>query len=98
MLIIFFDICGLVHHEFIPTGKTVNKKHYLEFLKRLCEKIRQKRPEMWKNNSWILHDDNAQSHRAEMVTEFKAKTATNTIDQPPYSPDLAPCNFFCFPN
>ena len=48
---IFFNIRGLVHHEFIPTGQTVNKKYYLDVLKRLREKIHQKRPEMWKNNS-----------------------------------------------
>jgi len=28
-----------------------------------------------------------------MVIEFKAKTATNTIDQTPYSPDLAHATF-----
>jgi len=61
------------------------------------EAIRQKWQEMWKNNSWILHDDNVPSHKAAMVTEFKVTIATNTIDQPPYSPDLTPCDFSCFP-
>lgn len=89
MLIVFFDIHSLVHHEFVPTKQTVNKKYYLAVLKRLHEKIRQKRPKLWKNNSWILHDDNTLSHRAIIVTEFKAKNGTNTIDQPPYSSDLA---------
>jgi len=28
MLVAFFDIDGLVHHEFIPTGQTVNKEFY----------------------------------------------------------------------
>nr|APL98288.1 putative DD34D transposase [Bactrocera tryoni] len=97
MLIVFFDIRGLVHHEFVPEGQTVNKEFYLAVLRRLRENIRRKRPELWKNNSWILHDDNAPSHRATIVTEFKAKNAMNTIDQPPYSPDLAPCDFFLFP-
>lgn len=97
MLIVFFDIRGLVHHEFVPEGLTVNKEYYLAVLKRLREKIRQKRPELWINNSWIFHDDNAPSHRAAIVTEFKAKNATNTIDQPPYSPDLAPSDYFLFP-
>ena len=27
MLIVFFDIRGLVHHEFVPEGQTVNKGH-----------------------------------------------------------------------
>ena len=32
-----------------------------------------------------------------VVTEFKAKNATNTIDQPPYPPELALFDFFLFP-
>ena len=48
-------------------------------------------------DNWILHDDNAPSHRAAMMTEFKAKTATNTIYQLPHSPDLAPYDIFLFP-
>ena len=45
----------------------------------------------------FLHDDNAPSHRAAVVTIFKAKNATNTIDQPPYLPNLVSCDFFLFP-
>ncbi|XP_018403545.1 PREDICTED: uncharacterized protein LOC108780364 [Cyphomyrmex costatus] len=32
MLIVFFDIRGLVHHEFVPHGKTVDAKFYVEVL------------------------------------------------------------------
>ena len=31
------------------------------------------------------------------MTEFLAKHETKVIAQPPYSPDLAPCDFFLFP-
>ena len=33
MLIVFFDICGLVHHELVPKERTVNKEYYLPVLK-----------------------------------------------------------------
>ena len=88
---------GSVHHEFLPEGQTVNEEYYLAVLKHLREKILQKHLDLRKNNLWILYDDNAPSHRATVVTEFKAKNATNTIDQPLYSPDLALLNFFLFP-
>ncbi|KAG5324364.1 SETMR methyltransferase, partial [Acromyrmex heyeri] len=39
----------------------------------------------------ILHDDNAPSHNALIIREFLVKNNTNTIQQPPNSPDLAPC-------
>ncbi|KAG7171883.1 GVQW3-like 1 [Homarus americanus] len=47
MLIVFFDWKGVVHHEFVPRGHTVNKKFYLEVLKCLTEAVRRKRPEAW---------------------------------------------------
>ncbi|EFN61003.1 hypothetical protein EAG_12198, partial [Camponotus floridanus] len=28
--------------------------------------------------------------------DFLAKNSTNVLDHPPYSPDLAPCDFFLF--
>ena len=36
----FFDIRGIVHYEFVPTGQTVNQVYYLEVLERLREKVR----------------------------------------------------------
>ena len=43
MLITFFDHQGMVHHEFVPQGQTVNQHFYKEVLTRLVNKIRQKR-------------------------------------------------------
>lgn len=97
VLTVFFDYRGIVHHEFLPHGETVNKHYYLKVMKRLREAIRKKRPDLWNDNSWILHHDNAPSHTALTVCEFLAKNSTNVIAQPPYSPDLAPCDFFLFP-
>ncbi|XP_043260410.1 uncharacterized protein LOC122401986 [Colletes gigas] len=59
MLTVFFDYRGVVHLEFLPDGQTVNKEYYLSVMRRLRENIRWKRPDLWKNNSWILHHDNA---------------------------------------
>jgi histone-lysine N-methyltransferase SETMAR len=40
MLIIFFDIRGVVHHEYVPAAQTVHAKFYVEVLKRLRERVR----------------------------------------------------------
>ena len=58
MLITFFDQKGLVHHEFVPQGQTVNQHFYQEVLKRLNDRVRRCRPALWKNKSWMLHHDN----------------------------------------
>ena len=37
------------------------------------------------------------SHNALEIREFLAKNNIAVLEQPPYSPDLAPCDFFLFP-
>jgi len=85
MLLAFFDSEGIVHHEYAPDGQTINKEFYVEVLRRLREPFRRKRPEKWRDGDWILHHDNAPAHTSHLV------------QQPPYSSDLAPCDFFLFP-
>ena len=46
MLIVFFDISGVVHHEYIPKGQTVNQHVYKEVLIHLQDAIRRKRLEL----------------------------------------------------
>jgi len=96
-LIVFFDIRGTGHHEFAPEGQTVNAGFYCNVLCYLREDIQWKRPEPWHAGIWLLHDDNAPSHQALETREFLAHNSIITLSHPPYSPDLAPCNFFLFP-
>ena len=60
MLIAFFNIDGLVHHELVPTGQTVNKEFFKTVLHRFRDAVRRLLPENWR--SWILHHDNAPAH------------------------------------
>jgi hypothetical protein len=59
--------------------------------------VTRKRPEMWKNGSWILQHDNAPVHNTLSVKTFLAKHKIPVLEHPPYSLDLAPCDFFLFP-
>ncbi|UYV63011.1 hypothetical protein LAZ67_2002842 [Cordylochernes scorpioides] len=84
------DEAGVVHHEFLPQGRTVNKEYYLQVMRNLREAIRQKRPDLWKNKN-----DNAPAHTSLLVRNLLAKNNTLMMPQPPYPPDLPPCDFFC---
>ncbi|UYV84128.1 hypothetical protein LAZ67_X001276 [Cordylochernes scorpioides] len=95
--VITSDEAGVVHHEFLPQGRTVNKEYYLQVMRNLREAIRQKRPDLWKNKNWLLHHDNAPAHTSLLVRDFLAKNNTLMMPQSPYFPDLAPCDFFLFP-
>jgi len=82
-----------VHKGFVPTGQTVNSGFYCEVLRRLHEKVRRHCPQLWREQTWLLHRDNAPSHTAVLTHQFLAKNKTAVIPHPPYSPDLAPCDF-----
>ena len=97
MLIAFFNIDGLVHHEHIPRGQTVNKEFYRTVLQRLHNAVHRHRSEKLRSGNWILQHDNAPAHRAVTTNEFLAKHNILALPHPPYSPDLAPCDFFLFP-
>jgi transposase len=45
----------------------------------------------------MLHHDNAPAHATLLIREFLTKHETPVDRQPPYSPDLAPADFFLFP-
>jgi len=44
---------------------------------------------------WILYHDSAHAHDKLIVSWLR--TPLQKIDYPPYSPDLAPCDFWLFP-
>jgi hypothetical protein len=46
MIITFFDVKGIVHKEFVPTGQTVNPGFYYDVLRRLRENMRRRRPKL----------------------------------------------------
>ena len=72
MLIVFFGIRGIVHHEFVPEGQSVNAELYCNVLRGPSEDIRRKRRELWCAGNWLLHDNNAPTHRALVTLDFLA--------------------------
>lgn len=95
MIITLFDSRGIVHKEFVPHGQTVNQHFYCEVLERLRKRVLRVRPEI--ANTWILHHDNAPCHTALKVSQYLTSKGITVLPQPPYSPDMSPCDFFLFP-
>jgi len=96
MLIVFFDILGIVMAEWVSSNQTVNHQYYFEVLTKLHERVRRKQPELWRNR-WILHQDNVPAHNALSVKQFLATKNITVLEHPAYLPDLAPWDFYLFP-
>ncbi len=100
MLTVFFDARGMVLREF--NDGIVDTDTYIQTLKNLRECIRKKRPFMWKggvdgetNREFVIQQDNASCHTSNRTLAFLFDQ--DLLAHPPYSPDLAPCDFFLFP-
>ena len=66
-------------------------------LREFRKRFHQKRPVLFKSDEWHFHQDNAPVHNSICVTDYFTKMGIKTVSQPPYSPDLAPCDFCLFP-
>jgi len=95
MIIAFFDSRVIVHKEFVTSGQTVNHTFYKDVLERLRKRVQRVQRDI--ANDWLLlHHDNAPAHTALSIREFLAKKNIPLLPRPPYSPDLAPCDFYLF--
>ena len=56
-----------------------------------------KRPAHFKLGQWNSHPDNAPVYNSILITDYLIKMSIKKFLQPPYNPDLAPCDFWLFP-
>jgi histone-lysine N-methyltransferase SETMAR len=96
MVSAYFSRCGFVSVEFLPMGQRYNSQFFTETVQ-LCieEKLADCRPRL-RTTAAHLHVDNAKPHTSKMSIEEIEELGFILMPQPPYSLDLAPCDFFLF--
>ena len=67
------------------------------FLHSLKDAIWQKQLQLWATGGWQLHHDDVPTHATCLVQRILAKNQITQVNQCPYSPDLAPQDFWLFP-
>lgn len=93
MLSIWWDWKGIIHYELLEVNQTINSQLYSQQLQRLNDAIRQKRPRL---QSVILQHDNARPHVANLTKMAILALGWEVLPHPPYSPDLAPSDYYLF--
>lgn len=97
MATVFWDAHGILLIDYLEKGSTITGKYYRALLDQLIDAIKKKRPHLKKKKVLFLQD-NAPVHTA-LDTMLKLREIHfELVDHPPYSPDLAPSDFFLFPN
>ena len=82
--------------EYLEEGTTITGSYYAAQIRRLREAIKEKKSgKLWAGV--LFHQDNAPAHKAAVAMAAIQETGFELLDHPPYSPDLAPSDFYLFP-
>ena len=95
MATIFWDAKGILLIDYMPHKTTITSQYYADLLGRLRESIKSKRRGMLTKGVLLLHD-NAPVHKGRVAQAAIRNCGFEQITHPPYSPDLAPSDYFLF--
>ena len=70
----FHNIQRVSHTDWVTESQIVKQNYYMEVLTTLYEQVKRNSSEMWKNNSWILHQDYRLVHDVLSVKVFMVKS------------------------
>jgi hypothetical protein len=95
MLTVFLGAKGVVFMAWLPTGERFNSGYFcVHVLQPLAEILHRHRG--MHSARPIVHVDNATPHRAAGSEQCFVDSQFRHAPQPPYSPDISPCDFFLF--
>jgi histone-lysine N-methyltransferase SETMAR len=93
MICVFLSKNGIEFIDIIPGKQTMNGDY---FLKKIIQPMVKKMKGKYRNKNIFLHYDNAPPHRPNKIKDYLSKNNISIMRHPPYSPDLAPLDFFYF--
>ena len=82
--------------DYLEQGRTVNGAYYEGELKRLHQEIAKKMQGKL-TRCVLLLQDNAPAHTSQVVMTAVTECGFEILPHPPYSTDMAPCDFYLIP-
>lgn len=96
MATVFWDCEGVILIDFLEEQRTVTGAYYEGVLQKLRVELAKKRPGKL-HRRVLFHHDNAPAHTSRLCQNALREFRWEILSHPPYSPDLAPSDFFLFP-
>lgn len=93
---VFWDMRGVIAVDFLTEQRTVNAQYYSNLLKNTVKPAYRSKRRDIPIRSAILLQDNARPHTARLTMETLNELGWETLEHPPYSPDLSPCDYYLF--
>jgi len=95
MLIVFWGVQGIVYKAWLPKNESITASFFCDdVLPHLAEMFATKGEN--RRQFTYVHMDNARPHTAKATLEKMKVLKLKRTPQPPYSPDVAPTDFFLF--
>lgn len=94
---IFWDSEGILLIDFITAKERITGDYYASLMRKLREAIQEKRGKKFSHGIKLLHD-NAPVHTSRVAQRAIIDCGFEQISHPPYSPDLAPSDYYLFRN
>jgi histone-lysine N-methyltransferase SETMAR len=93
----FWDTESILLIDYKDKGVTITGEYYARLLEQLKEAVKEKRRGKCSKGVLLLHD-NAPVHMSNVAMKAMHKCGFQMLNYPPYSPDLALCDYYLFPN
>ncbi|GFS24224.1 dihydroorotate dehydrogenase (quinone), mitochondrial [Elysia marginata] len=98
MFTVFFNYSGPLVVDILLQDTTMTAIYYVQkVLSQVKSAINEQRPKVRTSRTLLLHD-NAGPHKARATTQSLRELGIQVLPHPAYGPDLAPCDFWLFPN
>ena len=97
MATVFWDAQGVIMLDFLAKKSTITGAYYANLLDQLKTAVREKRRGKL-SKGILLQQDNARVHTCRTAMDAVERNGYELIPQPAYSLDLAPSDYFLFPN
>ena len=92
-----FEDDDVIYYELLKSNETITGGWYRTQLMRLSRALREKRPQYeQRHEKVILQHDNVRPHVAKPVKTYLETIKWEVLPHPPYSPDIAPSDYYLF--
>ncbi len=95
MATIFWDTEGVLLVDYMPHGRTINGEYFAQVVRNLHDAVRTKRRGKLTARPLLLID-NAPAHTSAVGQAAIRESGFVQLEHPPYSPDLAPSDYYLF--
>ena len=96
MATVFWDAEGIVLVDYLEHGSTITGPYYADLIGKVRAALKKKRRGKLRRGV-LFHQDNAPAHTSSQALAAIQNAGFELLRHPPYSPDLAPSDFYLFP-